>query len=349
MVLSRNTWLALVLAAALAGCGERRWLRPSCAVCPPAALTESAPEETRPVATRVASASLTPPEYLPALYIPGSAEITAPKNDKSDKLATLPMRPAATTSETTLPALRPRVPEPVENPLHTLQRKAVATWSSLEVYACRMRRREVVAGQQKPEEVIHAKFRKEPFSVYFQWVGAEGKGREVVYVQGQHGNVIHTLTAAGDVFLMPAGTRFKIAPDSLLVKNKSRYPITDAGVGSLVARFTNLVEALDRGDPRSGAAKYLGQVKRKEFETKVEVVLQTIAPGRESQLPQGGQRLWCFDPEHSLPVLIVTHDETNREVEYYCHDRFEFPGRFPDDDFHPDRLWQKSPQRVAAD
>jgi hypothetical protein len=49
-----------------------------------------------------------------------------------------------------------------------------------------------------------------------------------------------------------------------------------------------------------------------------------------------------------LPVLIVTHDDTSREVEYYCHDRFEFSDRFTDDDFNPDKLWAKAPSRAAG-
>ena len=351
MVSSRKVWPALVLAGLalpglLTGCSELRWHRPSWCPCLPCAPDAKEPSEKPLVMPRVARES---PNYAPALYIPGSAsaETTAAK---TEAVPTLPITvPATTTSQTILPPLTPSESAAVDNPLQALHKKAASKWLSLESYTCRMRRREVVGSQPKPEEVLEVRFRREPFSVYFKWIGAEGKGREAVYVQGQHGSLIHTLTAAGDVFLVPGGTRFKVAPDSLLVKNKSRYPITEAGIGPLIERFGKLVAALDRSDPRAGSAKYLGQFKRKEFEQKVEVVLQTLAPGWEPQLPQGGQRLWCFDPEHGLPVLIVTHDEANREVEYYCHERFEFPGRLSDDDFHPDKLWQKSGQRAAAE
>ena len=95
-------------------------------------------------------------------------------------------------------------------------------------------------------------------------------------------------------------------------------------------------------DDRAGAKPKL---KRKEYEASVEVVIQTIAPGWDPLLPAGGQRLWCFDAEHGLPVLIVTHDEASREVEYYCHDRFEFPAPYTDDDFNPERRWSKNKSR----
>ena len=47
---------------------------------------------------------------------------------------------------------------------------------------------------------------------------------------------------------------------------------------------------------------------------KVEGVLQTIPPKSDPHLPRGGQRLWFFDPALSLPMLIITQDETGREV-----------------------------------
>jgi hypothetical protein len=287
----------------------------------------------------LAASRQTPAPSSAALSIPGSAPARAapPTTAAAPPPAAEPGPPP----ETVLPPLTPSAAAVSEKPLHALHQKATLKWSSLDAYACRIRRREVVAGQQKPEEIIEAQFRKQPFSVYCKWVGAEAKGREMIFVQGQHDNLIHTLIAAGDVPLLAAGSRFKVAPDSLLVKNRTRYPISEAGVGALIERFGKLVDALDRNDPRAGAAKYLGQVKRKEFEERVEVVLQTILPGSEPLLPTGGQRHWCFDVEHGLPVLIVTQDAAGREVEYYCHDRFTFPGQYSDDDFDPERRWAK--------
>jgi hypothetical protein len=252
---------------------------------------------------------------------------------------TLPLRlPVSREVPAELPALTAAVSE---HPLRALHRRAKLKYESLSCYEMRMRRREVVAGKPKPEELIEARFRREPFSVYFQWIGAEAKGREVIFVQGQHGSLIHTLTAKDDVFLVPAGTRFKVAPDSPMVKSKTRYPITEAGLGSLIERFGKLVDAVERGDQRLGSAKALGPFKRKEFEEKVEGVLQTIPPGVEPLLPGGGQRLWCFEMEHGLPVLVVTYDDQHKEAEYYCHDRFQFPTHFDDDAFHPDKVWKK--------
>src|SRR5262249_35829980 len=147
-----------------------------------------------------------------------------------------------------------------------------------------------------PEEVLLFKFRKEPWSVYFKWIGEEGKNREVVYVKGRHGNQIHTLTAAGDIPALPlAGKHWKLAPDSALVRSASRHAITEAGVGSRSERFGALVDADEPGDRRGGTLRYLGVLKRTETEQPLEAVRQTIPPGAEPDLPAGGQRLWYFD------------------------------------------------------
>ncbi len=236
----------------------------------------------------------------------------------------------------------PQAPEDGKTmaPLRDLHQKAAQKYASLDSYLLRLRRREVVHGQNHPEEVMLCKFRKEPWSVYFKWLGPEAKGREVVYVKGAYGNMIHSLTAAGDVPFLPAGKRFNVSPDSFLVKSKSRYPITDAGLGPLIDRFGRLAAAFEQGDMREGTAKYLGQLKRPEFDTMVEAVMQVLPPKSDPNLPRGGQRLWFFDPAIHLPVLVITQDETGREVEYYCHDRFQFPVRLDDDDFNPEVLWR---------
>lgn len=216
----------------------------------------------------------------------------------------------------------------------------------MDSYTLRMRRREVVGNHARPEEVMLFKFRQQPWSVYFKWLGTEGKGREVVYVKGRYDNALHTLTAAGDIPLLPAGRHIKVSPDGVLVKSKSRYPITEAGLGGLIERFGRVVAGAEKGDTREGTVKYLGQLKRPEFDGMVEGVLQTLPPRGDPHLPRGGQRQWYFDPNLHLPVLLITRDDSGREVEYYCHDRFMYPVHLSDDDFNPDVLWKAPSSRV---
>ena len=223
--------------------------------------------------------------------------------------------------------------------LRSLHQRAAARYAAMDTYTMRFKRREVVGGSAKPEEVIEGKFRREPFSVYFKWVGEEGKGREVCYVHGQNENLIHTLMAPGDLFLF-GGKVFRVSPDSSLVKSKSRYPITEAGLGSLIDRYGRLIAAVEKGDVSEGSAEYVGRRKRPEFDEPVDVALQVLAAKNDPSLPRGGQRFWHFDAKDGLPVLVLTLDETGREVEYYCHDRIVGPARLDDDHFNPEKLWK---------
>lgn len=329
----RFHWLSLLMGACLllAGCAERRWLhapatgfaRPDPTVAPAARLQAptpalSIPDPPRPLAQekpRAAGPALTPavnPDPKPQ-----------PANEQP-----APVRPS-----------REAGVDP-EAPLRDLLNKAVKTYGGMDSYLLRLRRREMVGDQKMPEEVMLLKHRQDPFSVYFKWLGPEGKGREVVYVKGHYGNQLHVRLAAGDILFMPAGKRMSFALDSSLVRAKSRYPITEAGLGPLIARFGRLVEAIEKGDPGQGTGKYLGQVKRPEYEEALHVVLQTMPPKCDPALPRGGQRHWFFDRELHLPMLVITHDDAGREVEYYCHDRLQSPVGLERDDFNPDVIWK---------
>ncbi len=259
-----------------------------------------------------------------------------------------PVAQAATPQAATPQAATPQAaaaPQPTTaESLRTLYEKAKLRYQVMDTYMMRLKRREVVNGKARPEELVLVKFRQEPFSVYFKWIGKEAKGREVVYVKGRPGNEIHTLTAAGDILLLPAGARFSLSADSSLVKAKSRYPITDAGIGTSIRKFGVLVDAIEKGDKRQGTVKYMGSVKRPEFEEPVNGVEQIVPTQSDPLLPGGGRRWWYFDATLGLPVLIITHDETGREVEYYCHDRIQAPVHLDEDDFNPDKLWKKKAQ-----
>jgi hypothetical protein len=209
----------------------------------------------------------------------------------------------------------------------------------MDSYIARLTRREQVRGRDKPEEVMLFRFRKEPWSVYFKWLSGEGQGREVVYVKGRYEGKLHTLLAAGDMPLMPAGKRIALAPDSMLVRSASRHPVTEAGIGACIARLGALLAAVDRGDRRHGTLRELGPQNRPEFACPVCALEQVIPPGVEEELPQGGRRVCYFDAETHLPTLLVTQDARGHEVEYYRYDRIQFPVRLNDDDFNPDRLW----------
>ena len=228
------------------------------------------------------------------------------------------------------------------SPLRQVYQNAVARWATIDSYIVRLKRREVVAGKMQQEELMLVKFRKEPFSIYFKWLGNQAKGREVIYVQGRNDNQLLTLNGAGDVPLMPASFVLKISPDTGMARARCRYPITDAGFGSTIQRFGNVLERNERGDTSLGTLRYVGQTRRPEYDRPLEEIVQTLAPRSDPLLPDGGERHFFFDTDSHLPLLIFAADNAGREVEYYANDRFEPNVGLDDGDFDPDRLWKKS-------
>ncbi|HYV38168.1 MAG TPA: DUF1571 domain-containing protein [Gemmataceae bacterium] len=227
----------------------------------------------------------------------------------------------------------------VAAPLRNLLRLASETYATTPAYTARLRRREMVDGKARPEEEIQLKYRQEPSSLVLRWLGNETKNRVVLYVKGRYDDMLSVIPGQND----PLGTpllsqRPMLRADSGQGLGKERYPVRETGIGPLIQRFGHLVSAAERGDTMVGSVKCLGLVNRPEFEMPVDAVMHVIPPGVDGRLPKGGQRLWYFDTALRFPVLVIAHDSLGQEAEYYCFDRFLFPGRLADDEFDPTKL-----------
>jgi hypothetical protein len=298
------------------------------------------------------------------LRIPANAVAAAPPEKAAEDVPLVPVpplplgrkednprTPSAPSAAVPPPAPPPQAPPIIAptptptstetNPLRRLYQQAAEKYATIDSYIVRLTRREQVNGKTHPEEVLLFKFRKNPWSIYFKWLSNEGKGREVIYVRNQFENKIHTLLAAGDVPLMPAGKRMSLPVDSILVRNASRHPITEAGVGATIDRLGQILAAVERGDKGHGTVLYLGMQNRPEFPAAVEAIETVIPAETEPALPRGGRRMIFFDRDSHLPVLIVTRDDRGQEVEYYRYDRFQLSVHLDNDDFDPDKMWKK--------
>ncbi len=270
-----------------------------------------------------------------------------PLRQQSTKPQTPPSPPSSPPPANATPPAAPPAQDtpPAQTPPHTVRQllqQAAERCAGLDSYIVRLTRREHLKGKANPEEILMFKFRKKPFSVHLKWLGETAKGREVVYVKGQYGNKIHTRLAAGDAPLMPAGTRLSVAPDSMLARSASRHPITDAGICHCIETLTALLDAQERGDRQRGTLTAIAPQRRPEYPGPVETLEWTLPPGVEPNLPRGGRRLLCFDPDWHLPMLVVTYDDKGQEVEYYRYDRLQTPVNLDDDDFNPEKLWPSS-------
>ncbi len=221
--------------------------------------------------------------------------------------------------------------------LRRLQQQAAGHLATVSTCVARFHRRELTDGKGVTDEWQLFKWRKQPWSVYFKWIGNEHQGREVIYVRGGQ---LHTLLAAGDMPLTPAGKHIALPIDSIFVRNASRHSITEAGIDNVVAKYTFLVNAYERGDTRHGTLRYLGQVRRPECANPMEAVEQTIPTRVDNDIPRGGKRWWLFEASTHLPVLVITADAQGHEVEYYCYDQIQENASLTAEDFNPAR-WDR--------
>ncbi len=307
------------------------------------------PAEGRPVAARNRQgreAVSAPPTELPPDPVPVDPPPVTPTSvpeqpvrvteDRRQVDEPAPPAPAAVPAQPT--AMHKTVPAGEEDPASALRRiheAAVRRYASIDSYIVRLTRREVLHGKKQPEEIMVFKFRKQPRSVYFKWIGPAGKDREAIWVENQHEGKLHTRLAAGDMPFAPAGKHIALAPDNMLVRNNSRHSITEAGVDTLINRFGQMIAAQEKGDTSHGRITYLGTQQRPEFTQPLEAVEWSVPPGHDPSLPKGGRRYCYIDGTVNLPALIITLDERGQEVEYYQYSRFQLDVHLDDADFDP--------------
>jgi hypothetical protein len=240
--------------------------------------------------------------------------------------------------------------KPADEALGTMKKihqRAVAAYNipAMDAFVSRLTRREAVNGQMNPEEVISFTFRKHPYSVRLKWLGKEGQGREVVYVQGKYGNKMNVMPSKDDAFPLPP-MRMAFAPDDPMVRAKARHDIRDAGFSEAIRHLGDMLTAINRNPAMRNRLRYLGGVQRNEFPSKLDGIEETIPPRTEALLAQGGKRYTFFDTaanakSFGLPVLVITYDASNKEVEYYRFDNFMYPYKVSDADFDPERIWAR--------
>lgn len=213
-------------------------------------------------------------------------------------------------------------------------------------FEAKLVKREVVKGKEQPAEEAIYRFRKDPLSVHIRVVGDVGTGREVMWVKGQNDNKMTIVTGKGDNILLGAGKKMTMDPDDPLVTVKSRYRIYEAGMQRPIGALTKFVEQAEAGKRPVDSVRYLGQVERKEYKAKLNVVEVTLTAEDDKFLPRGGKRLYHFDadpksPSAGLPVLVISLDHENKEVEYYCFTDFKLVGELTDADFDHAKVGKK--------
>lgn len=220
----------------------------------------------------------------------------------------------------------------------SLVQKAMAAYQKMDGVIVRFNRRERIGNTNHPEETILLALRRDTFAVHMKWLGEVGGGREVVYNPKLDEKRMTVVTAPGDIPFMSGGKRMALDINSSLVRNSTRYAITDTGFLSMINRLAGNIEAFNRGAFTGGSVISLGSIRRPEFPGEVDAVEIKMPAGAEKEFPGGGKRLMCFSKENNLPVLLITWDEKGTEMEYMKYDRFQFL-HLDDQDFDPEFLF----------
>ncbi len=316
----------------LTGCWPRagRWERgtamPVGLQDQPALLAEASPT-TEPTSTVEATPTTTPNPSIPRP--PSTLEVVALEQTGP---------PAGT------PAAAGDSPAAGAEQIRQLIQTAAQRHQEIDSYEARLVRWDALSGKRKPTQVLRFKYRQQPLSVHFKWIGKEGHGREVLWVENQNDGKLRIRTSRGDIPLMPAGKVMSISPDSPLVKMQSPHHIREAGMCGIMQELQAKLRQQET-HPNVEVLRDLGQVQRPEYSEPMAGLEIRFAPGENNLLPQGGAKLVYFDmtfdaASYGLPMIVITRDHNGQEIEYYAFDRFLYPVNLDDRDFDPDFLWE---------
>ena len=102
---------------------------------------------------------------------------------------------------------------------------------SIPYYTATFYKQERVNGDLCESQVVQLKLRQQPFSVYMKWLVGD-TGQELLYVDGSNNDNLLVRIGGWKGRMLPA---LNIDPHGSAAMKKSRYPVTELGVGRLAA------------------------------------------------------------------------------------------------------------------
>lgn len=192
----------------------------------------------------------------------------------------------------------PAASSPMEEPIRLIS-EARKSFQGVKDYTCVFVKREFLNGALQPENQVALKVRNQPFSVHLKWLSPKGQvGQEASYVAGKNNGMMRAKSPG----VLGAIGWMTVDPNDPRVKQNSRHPITEAGIGNLIERFALRWET----ERKLG----LTQVKVSEYEfakrrcTRVE----TIHPDNSGKQFTTYRTVLYFDKENNLPIRIENYD-----------------------------------------
>jgi hypothetical protein len=140
-------------------------------------------------------------------------------------------RPAAAESAAATPLLSVPVeqgPPTLHNCLALVEESRSAL-RQVKDYTALFTKTEQINGRLR-RQVMEMKLREDPFSIYLLYESKKERGRQAVYVHGEHDNAL----VVRDVGLRAALGTLHLGLKNPLVTCENRYPVTDLGIANLV-------------------------------------------------------------------------------------------------------------------
>jgi hypothetical protein len=199
---------------------------------------------------------------------------------------------------------------------------AIRSYDQVIDYTCLFYKKELVKDKYIEQKNIILKHRK-PLSFYLKWTEGDGKGTEVIYVEGRNEN---KLTAHAGGFLKPLTVNLE--PRGFIAMKNNRHTVLEAHIG-------NIIEICDKNYK---LAKYL---RVGTFEPCVEkmigdraaICIKAIFP--EDKRFYGGINYIYMDKEYKFPVAVEIYGWNNELLEKYENTNIKWNVGLTDKDFDP--------------
>ena len=205
---------------------------------------------------------------------------------------------------------------------HRLIRQAVVAYRAVQNYTCRLDKRVRKNGVLHEDLDILVKYKK-PRNYYFRWMHGKAKGREVIFVAGEHQDKLVAHPGGLLRFLT-----FYLDPQGPLAMQANRHSLRDSGMEKIVAIMeTNEKLALDRG---LDALRLISEDKLGR--TDMWVIEGTFPPG---QGYYAHRVIICMSRSLQLPVKISIFDWSNELIEEYTFRNLSINVGLTEDDFDP--------------
>jgi len=200
--------------------------------------------------------------------------------------------------------------------------EAIRSYDQVIDYTCLFNKKELVEDQYIEQKNIILKHRK-PLSFYLKWTEGDGKGTEVIYVEGRNNN---KLTAHAGGFLK--WVTVNLDPRGSTAMKNNRHTVLEAHIG-------NIIEICDKNYKlakhlRVGTFEQCGE---KMIGGRAAIFIKAIFP--DDRRFYGGIIYIYVDKEYKFPVAVEIYGWNNELLEEYENTNIKLNVGLTDKDFDP--------------